>query len=118
MIGYPSQEEKCSLRTVPFEKIQDFASILNHSRGPIFPRTPRDVLGERFHLEVILDIYTQYMSYAQTFFGRACGIQIVQRRFPVFQILEWSRPPKACIHLPGTPIVLGLAVVEVRAEGC
>lgn len=118
MMGYPSQEEKGSFGAVSFEKIQDFASIFNHSRGPTLPRASRDILSEGFHLEVILDIYTQYMSYAQTFFGRACGIQIVQRLFPVFQILEWSRPPKACIHLPGTPIVLGLAVVEVRTEGC
>lgn len=95
MIGYPSQEEKSSLRTVPFEKIQNFAGILNHSRGPILPRASRKVLGERFHLEVILDIHTQYMSYAQAFFCSSCGMRIVQKLFPVVANLRISRPPRA-----------------------
>src|SRR5215472_11246528 len=78
-VGYPSQEEKSSLRTVPFEEIQNCASILNNSRGPILPRASRNLLSECFYLEVILDINTQYMSYAQVFFWRACGMRVVQK---------------------------------------
>lgn len=78
-VGYPSQEEKSSFRAVPFEEIQNFASILNHPRGPILPRASRNLLSECFYLEVILDINTQYMFYRHAFSWRACGMRTVQR---------------------------------------
>src|SRR5215472_6058486 len=76
-VSYPSQKEKSPLRAVPFEEIQNFASILNYSRGPILPRASRNLLSECFDLEVILDINTQDVFYAQAFIWRACGKQMV-----------------------------------------
>ena len=93
-VGYPSQKEKSSFRTMPFEEIQNFASILNHSRGPILPRASRNLLGEGFYLEVILDINTQYVFYAQALFYCACSMRIVQRLLPVGAYSGRERGPE------------------------
>lgn len=91
---------------MPFEEIQNSASILNHSRGPIPPRASRHLLGEGFYLEVILDINTQYVFYAQALFWCVCGMRIVQRLLPVGvhsdreRVPELSEGPKKGIVLP------------------
>src|SRR5467141_1852440 len=85
-VGHPSQKEEGPLHTVPLEEVQNFASILNHSRRPIPPRASRDLISERFHLEVILDIDTQYMSYAWAFLCCVCGLRIVQSFFRSLRI--------------------------------
>src|SRR5260370_31075373 len=85
-VGHPSQKEKGPLHIVPLEEIQNFASILNHSRRPIPPRASPNLIRERFHLEVILDINTQYMSYARAFFYCVCGLRIVQSFFRSLRI--------------------------------
>lgn len=67
-VGHPSEKEKGSLGAVLFEEIQHFAGILDYSRRPILPRASGNLLSECLHLEVVLDINTQYVSYAQAFF--------------------------------------------------
>jgi hypothetical protein len=84
-VGHPSQKEKGPLHTVPLEEIQKFASVLNHSRRPIPPRASRNLISERFHLE-IFDINTQYMFYARAFFCCVCGLPIVQSFFRSLRI--------------------------------
>src|SRR5690348_643723 len=76
-VGHPSQKEKGPLRAVPLEEIQNSASILNNPRRPILPLASRNLMSERFHLEVVLDINTQYMFYGPVFLGCLGGLRIV-----------------------------------------
>lgn len=70
-VGHPSEKEKGTLGVLPFKQIQNFARILDDSRWPMVPRPSRNLLGERLNLEVILDVNTQYVPYAQAFSCRA-----------------------------------------------